>query len=100
MNKDTQKLVVHPRHWMHIWKVGFRRCASCSRDSRVIATLIDDTGKTIEQTMYCEAHAPTGDSSVGANDIESQLKFGLGFSGQITPDDDQSESEEIVNKEQ
>ena len=87
-NEDLT-LVVQPRHWMHIWKVGFVRCKGCNNDSRAVATLIDEDGEVVSQTMYCDIHAPrparTAARTIDPNDFESQMKFGLGFS--IRPSD-------------
>ena len=74
--------VFNDRHWMHIWKVGYKACASCNRDSRVIASLLDAEREIIEQRLYCEGHAPwKGNSGRGTNypaDPISRINLELG----------------------
>jgi hypothetical protein len=43
---------------MHIWKVGYQSCTSCRKDSRVVASLLDEAGVIVEQKLFCEDHAP------------------------------------------
>ena len=54
---ESPKWVLSERHWMHIWKVGYQRCALCTNDSRVIASRIDCNNNVLKQVLYCIEHA-------------------------------------------
>jgi len=105
MSNPSDRIVLAERHWMHIWKVGYKPCGLCSRDSRRVATYLDDNDEILGQIMYCEEHAPeqTVDirSKIDPDDIVAQLNFGLGISFRVNLDDLDDEDEEInddVNK--
>ncbi len=89
--REGQRWIVEERHWMHIWKVGFKQCTSCQGDSRFIATLLDEEGNFVLQEMYCKPHAPQGTETYvrtgDASDIETDLLFRLGGSYSVTFDD-------------
>ena len=89
MKDGMLRLEIHPRHWMHIWKVGRVPCAKCGDDSRFIVSFLDTNDEIVSQTMYCEHHAPRPLPRTPPNqdfaDISSQLRFGLGFSSAANP---------------
>lgn len=74
----------HDRHWMHIWKVGYKPCANCSRDSRVVASLLDPQGEVVEQKLLCEIHGPwkglSGRGQKNTSDSVSRINLELGGS--------------------
>ena len=92
MAEEPTRTVVTDRHWMHIWKVGFRRCAKCSHDARRVVTLLDANDKVINQTLFCYFHSPkltdSPDTPSGPEDAVQQLKMSLGTSFTVAFDDD------------
>ena len=85
----------HDRHWMHIWKVGYRPCISCNRDSRVVASLLDDDGEIVEQKLFCEEHAPriVNSERNTPSDVDPitsiNLELGATFSIELPPESDE-----------
>ncbi len=96
--REGQRWIVEERHWMHIWKAGFKQCVSCRADSRFVATRLDDEGNVIAQELYCTPHAPQGTEPYvrtgEASDIERDLIFCLGGSYPVTLNDSDAEIDE------
>jgi hypothetical protein len=92
-----QHWVVAERHWMHIWKVGYKPCVSCRADSRFIATQLDSTGDVIVQELYCARHAPAStqalENTKGLNQIEFDLLFRFGGCYPVATDGETDESD-------
>ena len=77
------RVVVSPRHWMHIWKVGHKRCVNCSNDSRYVVSLLDPNGHHVHADLYCSIHAPVRTESTQApesDDVTDSVRFELGGS--------------------
>lgn len=89
--REGQRWVVEERHWMHIWKVGFKRCVSCRADSRFVATRLDDQGEIISQELYCKHHAPPATETIertgDTDDVVTDLTYRFGSSHRITLDE-------------
>ena len=88
------KWVTHERHWMHMWKVGYRPCAHCRADSRIVGSLLDENNEIVDQAVFCEAHSPTpmeeGHSTGTIDDVVADITFGLGAAFTVTFDQDMS----------
>lgn len=77
------RVIVSPRHWMHIWKVGHKRCVNCDRDSRFVVSLLDSEGEIAHTVLYCSIHAPVRTESTQApesDDVTDSVRFELGGS--------------------
>ena len=78
------KWVTYERHWMHMWKVGYRPCVRCRADSRVVGSLLDENDEVVDQMVFCEAHSPTPTEQSHPpetlDDVVSNITFGLGAS--------------------
>ena len=89
--REGQRWIVEERHWMHIWKVGFKRCLACRADSRFVATRLDDQGEIVGQELYCKHHAPPATETIertgDADDVTTDLTFRFGSSHRVTFDD-------------
>lgn len=88
--------VVRERHWMHIWKVGHKSCSKCPADSRVVESLVDESGEIVAQILYCEIHVPSPVQPHipprNLEDVIEQTRFELGTS--FSPDLLQSHASE------
>lgn len=78
------KWVTYERHWMHMWKVGYRPCVRCRADSRVVGSLLDENNEIVDQMVFCEAHSPVpteqSQSTGSIDDVVTDITFGLGAS--------------------
>lgn len=97
LQREGQRWIVEERHWMHIWKVGYKPCVSCRADSRFIATQLDSTGDIIVQELYCARHAPAStqalENTKGLNQIEFDLLFRFGGCYPVATDGETDESD-------
>ena len=88
---DDQRWIVEERHWMHIWKVGFKSCVSCRADSRFVATQLDEHGEVVVQELYCKRHAPKATEQIErtgeVDDVVTDLTFRFGSSHRVTFDE-------------
>ena len=88
---DGQRWIVEERHWMHIWKVGFKSCVSCRADSRFVATQLDEHGEVVVQELYCKRHAPKATEQIErtgeVDDVVTDLTFRFGSSHRVTFDE-------------
>ena len=93
-----QRWVVAERHWMHIWKVGYKPCVLCRADSRIVATRLDHEGEVISQELYCAPHAPRPteplQNTAGLSEVEFDLLFRFGGCYPVTADDLDGDSPE------
>ena len=88
---DGQRWIVEERHWMHIWKVGYKSCVSCRSDSRFVATRVDEGGGIVVQDFYCKRHAPKATEKIErtgeVDDVVTDLTFRFGSSFQVSFDE-------------
>ena len=91
LQREGQRWIVEERHWMHIWKVGFKSCVSCHADSRFVATQLNETGEIIVQDFYCKCHAPKATEEIArtgeVDDVVTDLTYRFGSSHQVTFDE-------------
>ena len=88
---EQHKWIVVERHWMHIWKVGYKPCANCRADSRFVASRLDADGNVVSQELFCPYHAPQATESRASSgeiaDIASDLQLHLGGAYSVTFED-------------
>ena len=91
LQREGQCWIVEERHWMHIWKVGFKSCVLCRADSRFVATRLDENGEIVVQELYCKRHAPTATEEIDrtgeVDDVITDLTYQFGSTYRVTFDE-------------